>query len=188
MNNDSLIISYTIFYIICKQITYDSFWLSIECIRNLIFGGCLCYLSITDWRTHRIPNGCLLIAMSSWFLAALVENMEFLMFAVRILSTAVLGSSIFLISFLTEKILKKHCLGYGDMKLYMVTGLYLGFTASMFSILLSCFFGLLFETVRVLFYKQKNTHFPFGPCIALASWIMLLYGQPLVNWYLHSCL
>lgn len=183
LNKDPLLTSYLNLYSICRQITNASFCLSLGNIRNLVFGGCLCWLSVIDFKTHRIPNNCLLIALSAWILHALLEYTLFPMIALRALSAAFLGGTICLVSFLSEKILKKHCLGYGDIKLYTVAGLYLGFVASIFSILLSCIFGLLYIMVAVILRKKKNGYFPFGPCIALASWIMLLYGQPLVRWY-----
>lgn len=164
------------------------FGFSVECIRNLIFSGCLFYLSLTDLKTYRIPNGCLMVAVSAWIVEALFSKMELSSLVVRVLSAAVLSGSILCLSFLVEKILKKQCLGYGDMKLFAVIGLYLGMTAALFAIILSCVFGLLLAVTKIILQKQQADHFPFGPCIALASWIMLLYGQPIVNWYLHSSL
>lgn len=161
------------------------FGFSAECIRNLIFSGCLLYLSLTDLKTYRIPNGCLMVAVSAWVAEALFSNRELSVLAARVLSAAVLGGSILLLSLPVEKILKKQCLGYGDMKLFAVIGLYLGMTAALFAIILSCIFGLLLAMTKIIFQKKQPDYFSFGPCIALASWIMLMYGQPLVGWYLN---
>ncbi|MCF0142451.1 MAG: prepilin peptidase [Parasporobacterium sp.] len=31
--------------------------------------------------------------------------------------------------------------------------------------------------------SDDGHHIPFGPAIALAAWLVLLWGQPLVDWY-----
>lgn len=152
-------------------------------IRNMIFCGCLCYLALTDFKTYRIPNGCLGIAALTWAVCALISGAEFSEFLVQIVSAIFLGGFLLLISFLVEKMLKKSCLGYGDVKLFMVVGLYFGVDASLFVVLLSCILGLLFAIVQAVFLKKQPVCLPFGPCIAMACWIMLLYGRPLMNWY-----
>lgn len=73
-------------------------------------------------------------------------------------------------------------MGGGDIKLFAVTGLYLGAAASLFALFFSCILGLLMGAVRNR--NQKGAPIPFGPSIALASYVMLLYGERLVNWYL----
>ena len=67
---------------------------------------------------------------------------------------------------------------------YFVVGLYLGFAATLFSLLLACVLGLLFAFLRKTFGKAIGEPIPFGPSIAAAAAVMLLYGDPLVRWYL----
>ena len=86
------------------------------------------------------------------------------------------------LTLLFDKILGKETMGGGDIKLFAVTGLYLGAAASLFALFFSCILGLLMGAVRNR--NQKGAPIPFGPSIALASYVMLLYGERLVNWYL----
>ena len=72
-------------------------------------------------------------------------------------------------------------MGGGDIKLFAVMGLYLGMAASLFAMFLACVLGLLFTLLQP---KKESPQIPFGPAIAIAAWAMLLYGQPLVDWYL----
>lgn len=86
------------------------------------------------------------------------------------------------LTLLFDKLLGKETMGGGDIKLFALTGLYLGAAASLFALFFSCILGLLAGAVRNK--KKKGALIPFGPSIALASYAMLLYGDRLVNWYL----
>ena len=33
--------------------------------------------------------------------------------------------------------------------------------------------------------EEKNTPFAFGPYLAFAGWIVLLFGQPITQWYFN---
>ena len=49
--------------------------------------------------------------------------------------------------------------------------------------LLACVLGLVFAALRRR-RTAGSEPFPFGPAIAAAGAAMLLYGEPLINWYL----
>ena len=51
---------------------------------------------------------------------------------------------------------------------------------ALFALVLACVLGLLFHTLR---RGEGARPFPFGPSIAVAAAVMLLYGEPLVAWY-----
>ena len=86
-----------------------------------------------------------------------------------------------LFSLVMDKVLQKESMGGGDIKLFAVMGLYLGMAASLFALFLACVLGLVLALVQ---QKQKAQPIPFGPAIAVATWLMLMYGTPLVDWYL----
>ena len=88
--------------------------------------------------------------------------------------------SILLLSLLMDKLLGKESLGGGDVKLFAVVGLYLGFAGTLFTVLLSCVFGLLFAFMP----SRRGKAIPFGPSISFAAGLMLLYGQGMIQWYL----
>ena len=92
-----------------------------------------------------------------------------------------LGGGLLAISLVMDRILGRDSLGGGDIKLLAVVGLYLGPIASLFALVLACMLGLAIHALNRK--KDGKAAFPFGPSIAWATAIMLLYGQPLVNWY-----
>jgi leader peptidase (prepilin peptidase)/N-methyltransferase len=50
----------------------------------------------------------------------------------------------------------------------------------MFAVVLAALLGLVFA-------KGKEK-IPFGPFISVATWCMLIFGEPLVNWYMSLLL
>ena len=86
-----------------------------------------------------------------------------------------------LISAVMGERLGRTSMGDGDIKLFFVVGLYLGFVGTLFTLILACVVGLLFKVVFDSTNIQKA--FPFGSEIAVSTMVMLLYGEPTVRWY-----
>lgn len=80
-------------------------------------------------------------------------------------------------------ITKKHGMGEGDFKLLAVMGAWLGPMMLPLIILLSSLLGSIVGII--LMRKQgESKPFAFGPYIAIAGIIALLYGSDIINWYL----
>ncbi|AAZ17936.1 type 4 prepilin peptidase 1, Aspartic peptidase, MEROPS family A24A [Psychrobacter arcticus 273-4] len=80
-------------------------------------------------------------------------------------------------------ITKKHGMGQGDFKLLAVLGAWLGPVMLPLVILLSSLLGSIVGLI--LIKKQgESKPFAFGPYIAIAGIVALLYGSDIVNWYL----
>ncbi len=156
--------------------------LSVECLRNMVLAGCLFCLSLTDMDSFEIPNGCLIIAAGAWVLTAPFMGMGRMTLLNHVLTGIGYGAVMLALTLIFDKILGKETMGGGDIKLFAVTGLYLGAPAALFALLFACILGLLMGAVRNK--NTKGTPIPFGPAIALASYLMLLYGDGFVNWYL----
>jgi len=80
-------------------------------------------------------------------------------------------------------ITKKHGMGQGDFKLLAVLGAWLGPIMLPLIILLSSLLG---SIVGIILMKKQGESkpFAFGPYIAIAGIVALLYGSDIVNWYL----
>lgn len=80
-------------------------------------------------------------------------------------------------------ITKKHGMGQGDFKLLAVLGAWLGPMMLPLIILLSSLLGSIVGLI--LMKKQgESKPFAFGPYIAIAGIVALLYGSDIVSWYL----
>ena len=81
----------------------------------------------------------------------------------------------------------KEGMGYGDFKLLAVFGAWLGWQALPLIILLSSLAGAIIGTSMILMVKHdKNKPIPFGPYIAIAGWIALLWGNDINQLYLNT--
>jgi leader peptidase (prepilin peptidase)/N-methyltransferase len=72
-----------------------------------------------------------------------------------------------------HKVTGKEGLGLGDVKLFAVAGLWLGWGLMPFYLLLACFMGLIVGGLwRIL---RKEALFPFGPALILSVYLVILY-------------
>jgi len=79
----------------------------------------------------------------------------------------------------------KEGMGYGDFKLFAALGAWLGWQLLLPTILLAALVGAVIG-IAVLAAKRRDraTPIPFGPVLAAAGWLMLLFGHELVARYL----
>ncbi len=79
----------------------------------------------------------------------------------------------------------KEGMGYGDFKLLALFGAWLGWTAVPLIVLLSSFVGAVIGIALIgLRGHDKNIPIPFGPYLAIAGWIALMWGDQLLDAYL----
>ena len=79
----------------------------------------------------------------------------------------------------------KEGMGYGDFKLLAVFGAWLGWKYLAIIILLSSLVGAMIGIILIVFAKHHhNKPIPFGPYLASAGWIALLWGGELNHVYL----
>lgn len=108
------------------------------------------------------------------------------------LSDAVIGAmvgylSLWSIYWLFKLLTGKEGMGYGDFKLLAALGAWLGWQQLPVIVLLSSVVGLLFGLIQLRLQKQGiDKAFPFGPYLAIAGWIALLWGNTVIDWYLTS--
>ncbi|MDO6695018.1 A24 family peptidase [Aliiglaciecola sp. 3_MG-2023] len=78
----------------------------------------------------------------------------------------------------------KEGMGYGDFKLLAALGAWVGWQYLPIIILLSSFVGAIIGISYLLIKgKDKGSHIPFGPYLAIAGWLTLIYGESIANWY-----
>jgi leader peptidase (prepilin peptidase) / N-methyltransferase len=151
----------------------------------LIFGtlsSILLCLSVIDIQVKRLPNA---ITLTGTILALIFtlffrpDQMLNLVFG------GLVGVGFLLMNWLIGKmIFKRDGVGMGDIKMAGMIGLFLGplLTAVMFviSVFVAALIGGTFILIgkKGMFYK-----IPFGPYMAIATIIVLLYGEQLWLWY-----
>jgi len=79
----------------------------------------------------------------------------------------------------------KEGMGYGDFKLLAALGAWLGWQMLPLVIMLSAVVGATVGIALIVFKRHdKNVPIPFGPYLAAAGWIAMLYGPQLNDQYL----
>jgi leader peptidase (prepilin peptidase)/N-methyltransferase len=79
----------------------------------------------------------------------------------------------------------KEGMGYGDFKLLAALGAWLGWQMLPLIILLSAVVGATVGISLVVFKRQdRSVPIPFGPYLAAAGWIAMLYGPQIIDGYL----
>ena len=80
----------------------------------------------------------------------------------------------------------KEGMGYGDFKLFAALGAWMGWKILPVVILLAAGTGACLGVVMIVFRgRDRAAPMPFGPYLAAAGWLAMLYGQQLVEGYLH---
>jgi leader peptidase (prepilin peptidase)/N-methyltransferase len=80
----------------------------------------------------------------------------------------------------------KEGMGYGDFKLFAALGAWMGWKLLPLVIILSAATGAVLGILMIaLRGRDRSTPMPFGPYLAAAGWIAMMYGDALVNTYLH---
>jgi leader peptidase (prepilin peptidase)/N-methyltransferase len=77
-------------------------------------------------------------------------------------------------------------MGYGDFKLFAALGAWLGWQMLVPLIMIAAVVGAVVGII-VLAVRRQNRATPiaFGPFLAAAGWVMLMWGPQLVAGYLH---
>lgn len=149
-----------------------------------LFGACLTLLAlaIIDWRTQLLPDRLTLPLLWAGLLYQWCFDPLFL-------GSAVLGAvagylSLWSVYWLFKLTTGKEGMGYGDFKLMAALGAWLGWQSLPLLLLISAGVGAVAGLLLIATSRQaRDQPMPFGPYIALAGWLALLAGKPLLAAY-----
>jgi leader peptidase (prepilin peptidase) / N-methyltransferase len=80
----------------------------------------------------------------------------------------------------------KEGMGYGDFKLFAALGAWLGWKLLPLVILVSAATGAILGILMILLRgRDRTAPMPFGPYLAAAGWLAMMYGDVLVDGYLR---
>lgn len=147
-------------------------------LRYLALACILLGLALVDLEIYEIPDSFIIAGIVWWtFTLPLVGGDLLTGVKEGLIGAIAIGGGMLVLSLIFDKVLKKESLGGGDIKLFFMVGLYLGALGGLLNLILSCVLGLVFVVVL------KKNKIPFGPAIALSTWITILAGEYVIQWY-----
>lgn len=170
---------------LCFLVAYQ-FGFSYFAIALLFFTFVLIAATFIDLDTMLLPDS--LTLPLTWFGITLA----LLQISPVALQDSVIGAiagylSLWSVYWLFKLVTGKEGMGYGDFKLLAALGAWLGWQYLPMIILLSSFVGVIFGIIQLRLKQQGiDKAFPFGPYLAIAGWVCMMWGNVILDWYLTS--
>jgi len=152
----------------------------------MAFYACLfIIIFVIDLEHGLILNKVVYPGMVVALLLALLPQSWLTQWTVTGVANAALGGGIGFAIFLLIALASRGGMGWGDVKLAALIGLATGFPLVFFSIIMGAILGGIVAVALVIAKKRKRREtIPFGPFLALAAMITLLWGSNILSWYL----
>jgi leader peptidase (prepilin peptidase)/N-methyltransferase len=168
--------------------------LSLKALESLVFFLLMLTIALIDWKHFIIPNQLVIVGFISGMIIKGLISQDALIdgFIASFFSTLTL----LIIMLLGNYLLKKQSMGFGDIKLAAVMGLFLGYQNFIISLWIAAIFGAIYgltnnkllnrtskiEHQQLLITHNSNlvTHnlpIPFGSFLAFASVIVFFFQQ-----------
>ena len=139
-------------------------------------------ISFIDWDTKLVLNRLTIPGFIFGFLFVLLFQSE--MWLRALLGAAGGGLVLLIIGGIGQLLFKKESIGFGDVKLLVLIGVFMGFP----DVLICLVFGIFAASVYILYgmILKKITLgdiIPFGPFLAIGTLVYSLAGREMLNWY-----
>lgn len=160
------------------------FGLTWQTLAALLLTWSLVVLTVIDLEEQLLPDD---ITLPMVWLGLLVNSQGLFTTLQSAVYGAILGY-LFLwsIYWLFKLLTGKEGMGYGDFKLLAMLGAWLGVKALPVIILLSSVVGLIVGLTLIALKRiTREQPIPFGPYLAMAGWLSLLWGDKLIHLYLN---
>lgn len=160
------------------------FGFTLQFLSSLLFTACLLSLFIIDLNHYLLPD---ILTIPLLWIGLLCNSQHLFIPASFAILGAIAGySTLWIMHILYKKITKKQGLGHGDLKLFAAIGAWQGIYSLPFILLLASVLGSIIGIIWLLINKKdKNTLIPFGPFLAISSFIFFIYGNSILHSYLN---
>jgi len=165
---------------------YLKFGISLETVMYVTFSAVLIVLTMIDLDYMLLPTKIILFGVGVGLVFRILQAAIYrdMMFLGGSLLAAVLGYGFFWGMFYGAKLLfKKEGLGFGDVRLMGMLGLYLSVNLVFFTIFAASILASIYG-IMLCYRKKASEPFPFGPFLNIVAIIALFYGDEVITWYL----
>lgn len=160
------------------------FGVSWEALAMLVLTWGLLSMSLIDADHQILPD---VLVLPLLWLGLILNSFGFFTSLSDALWGTVIGyMSLWSIFWLFKLITGKEGMGYGDFKLLALIGAWGGWQVLPLTILLSSVLGAVIGIIILRLQRNGyNKPIPFGPYLAAAGWLALIWGEQITSRYLH---
>ena len=160
------------------------FGVSWEALAMLVLTWGLLSMSLIDADHQILPD---VLVLPLLWLGLILNSFGFFTSLSDALWGAVIGyMSLWSIFWLFKLITGKEGMGYGDFKLLALIGAWGGWQVLPLTILLSSVLGAVIGIIILRLQRNGyNKPIPFGPYLAAAGWLALIWGEQITSRYVH---
>lgn len=152
---------------------------SIETLLYCLMFSALLALSVVDFRTYEIPIGFNIFILALGLIRVITDYTNWLSYTIGLLSVSIFLYLLYVLS-------KGRAIGGGDIKLMAACGLVIGWQNIILAFLLGCIIGSIVHLARMRITKADHV-LAMGPYLAVGVMIAALWGEQMIQWYLHFC-
>ncbi len=157
---------------------YSVYGLSIQFIGMAFLASSLIVISFIDFEHMLIPNNVLIVLFVAGVMFNILNsNLTIMDSVIGFFAASV---PLFLIAIFT-----KGGMGGGDIKLMAVVGIFIGWKLVTLSLIIGACMSSVIGIILLLFRVVKRKEpIPFGPFLATGSFIAMVYGSRIIQWYM----
>lgn len=188
-----------VLFLVC----YLVFGQTVVAAKWAAFSAILVVLVFTDWCARLLPDkvnftGLAIGLLFSFFVlpqdgAALsLANHMFdfpppapvLSYADAVIGASAGGGILWLVGEAYFRLRGREGMGFGDVKMMLMAGAFLGFRRTLLTILLGSLLGALLGGVFMLASRKGSDYeLPFGSFLGIAALLVVFFGTPVISWY-----
>jgi len=158
---------------------------TLACVAGIAITWALIALTMIDFDHQLLPDSITLPLMWLGLLASLIP--VFVSPTQAIMGAAAGYLILWVVFHVFLLVTGKHGMGFGDFKLLAALGAWFGWEVLPMIILLSSLVGAFVGIALILLKgRSKEIPIPFGPYLAAAGWIAMLWGGSMQTFYLAS--
>ncbi|MEA2065410.1 MAG: prepilin peptidase [Patescibacteria group bacterium] len=162
------------------QLPITNYQLPITVFRDWFFVSVLIIIFVYDFKYYLILDKITIPAI----IIAFALNFSLGFSLSNILIGAIIGGNFFLIQFLISK---GRWIGGGDIRLGILMGVMLGWKMVILAIMIAYIVGAIFSIILLAFKKKGlKSQIPLGTFLSIATMIVMLYGNEILEWYLKT--
>jgi len=158
------------------------FGASVQTLFALLFTWALIAMALIDFHTTLLPDT---LTLPLLWLGLVISLWTVFVDSHSAIVGAAAGYMVLWVVFQAFKIITgKEGMGFGDFKLLAALGAWLGWAKLPLVILLSSLTGAIIGIMMMVVFKhQRDQPIPFGPYLAIAGWIAMMWGEQIVSMY-----